>query len=137
MRHQGPYWGSASHEIRWNRAHHADLLQQVWSAIASPQHLALGKCGGSTNLEKLWSVEVAEEFDELRDDTGPARLVAGSQARAIVTVEIFVEQEVYRNFKRYCATALSGMHPLGGVGADSPPAAPAQQRRTSSAGRTQ
>jgi hypothetical protein len=45
--------------------------------------------------------------------------------------------DVYRNFKRYFATALSGMHPLGGVGADSPPAAPALQRRTSSAGRTQ
>src|SRR5262247_4247528 len=62
-----------------------------WS---SPLHVALGKCGGSTSLEKLRSVEVAEEFDQLRDDTGTARLVAGSKARAIVTVEIFVEQEV-------------------------------------------
>src|SRR5262245_4409141 len=56
--------------------------------------MALGKCGGSTSLEKLWSVQVAEDIDQLRDDAGPARLMAGSKARAIVTVEIFVEQEV-------------------------------------------
>ena len=37
---------------------------------------------------------MAEEFDQLRDDTGPARLVAGSKARPIVTMEIFVEQDV-------------------------------------------
>src|SRR4029453_7660210 len=53
-----------------------------WS---SPLHLTLCKCGGSPSLEKLRPVEVAEEFDQLRDDPGPARLVAGSQARAIVT----------------------------------------------------
>src|SRR5262245_57590048 len=62
-----------------------------WS---SPLHVALGKCSGFPRLEKLRPVEVAEEFDQLRDDTGPARLVAGAQARAIVTMEIFVEQEV-------------------------------------------
>src|SRR5262249_54800765 len=38
--------------------------------------------------------EVAEEFDQLRDDTRPARLVAGAKACAIVTVEIFVEEDV-------------------------------------------
>src|SRR5262245_44755 len=62
-----------------------------WS---SPLHVALGKCGCSTSLEKLRPVQVAEEFDQLRDDTRPARLVAGAKARAIVTVEIFVEQDV-------------------------------------------
>ena len=56
--------------------------------------MAFYKCGGSPSLEQLRPVEVAEEFDELRDDTGPARLVAGAQARAIGTVEIFVEQDV-------------------------------------------
>src|SRR5215831_9784858 len=62
-----------------------------WS---SPLHVALGKCGGSPSLEKLRPVQVAEEFDQLRDDTRPARLVAGAKARAIVTVEIFAEQDV-------------------------------------------
>ena len=45
-------------------------------------------------FEKLRPVKVAEEFDQLRDDAGPARLVAGSQTRAVVSVEIFVEQDV-------------------------------------------
>ena len=62
-----------------------------WS---SPLHFVLRKCTCFTSLEKLRPVKVAEEFDQLRDDTGPARLVAGSKARAIVTVEIFVEQDV-------------------------------------------
>ena len=43
---------------------------------------------------KLRPVKMAKEFDQLRDDPGPARLVAGSEACAIVTVEIFVEQDV-------------------------------------------
>ena len=62
-----------------------------WS---SPLHWVLRKCACFTSLEKLRPVKVAEEFDQLGDDTGPARLVAGSKARAIVTVEIFVEQDV-------------------------------------------
>jgi hypothetical protein len=37
--------------------------------------LTLCKCGCSTSLEKLRPVQVAEEFDQLRDDAGPARLV--------------------------------------------------------------
>src|SRR5215467_14087637 len=62
-----------------------------WS---SPLHVALYKCGCSTSLEKLRPVEVAKDFNQLRDDPGPACLVAGAKARAIVTVEIFVEQDV-------------------------------------------
>ena len=54
----------------------------------------LCECACFTSLEKLRAVKVAEKFDQLRDDTSPARLVAGSKARAIVTVEIFVEQDV-------------------------------------------
>jgi hypothetical protein len=36
----------------------------------------------------LGPVKVAAEFDQLRNDAGPVRPVAGSKARAIVTVEI-------------------------------------------------
>ena len=43
--------------------------------------------------EKLRPVKVAKEFDQLRDDTGPARLVVGPKACTIVTVEIFVEKK--------------------------------------------
>src|SRR4030095_10292559 len=66
----------------------------VFSKLPSPLHRVLRKCACFASLEKLRTVKVAEEFDQLRDDTGPARLVAGSKACAIVTVEIFVEQDV-------------------------------------------
>ena len=62
--------------------------------LPSPLHLVLRECACFTSLEKLRPVKVAEELDQLRDDTGPARLVAGSKARTIVALEIFVEQDV-------------------------------------------
>src|SRR5262249_1612993 len=68
--------------------------QQPDSISSSALHLVLRKCAGFTSLEKLRAVKVAEQFDQLRDDTSPARLMAGSEARAIVAVEIFVEQDV-------------------------------------------
>src|SRR5262249_14347705 len=64
------------------------------SKRSSSLHLVLDKCACFTSLEKLRPIQVAEEFDQLRDDTGPARLVAGPKTRPIVTVEIFVEQDV-------------------------------------------
>src|SRR4029453_12950647 len=67
---------------------------RVFSKWPSPLHRVLRKCACFTSLEKLRPVKGAEEFDKLGDDTGPARLVAGSKACAIVTVEIFVEQDV-------------------------------------------
>ena len=39
-------------------------------------------------------VETAEELDQFRDETGPAGLVAGPKAGAVVSVEVLVEQNV-------------------------------------------
>ena len=43
--------------------------------------------------ERLW-IESAEDLDQLGDDSGPAGLVAGAQARAGVAVEVLVEKNV-------------------------------------------
>src|SRR5262245_16796589 len=75
------------------RSRHLSLLP-LTQFFPSLRHLVLRECAGFTSLEKLRAVKVPEEFDQLRDDTGPARLVAGSEARAIVAVEIFIEQDV-------------------------------------------
>src|SRR5580765_42556 len=66
----------------------------MFSLVLCSNHSVLLKCACFTGLEKLRPVKMAEEFDQLRDDTGPARLVTGSKTSAIVTVEIFVEQDV-------------------------------------------
>ena len=56
--------------------------------------MVLRKCARFASLEKLRPIKVAEELDQLRDDTRPARLVAGPKACAIVTVKLFEEQAV-------------------------------------------
>ena len=67
----------------------------------SSLHSVLRECACFTSLEKLRPVKMAEEFDQLCDDTGPACLVAGAKARAIVAMEIFVEGLLlYSNFTR-------------------------------------
>src|SRR5262245_55152295 len=38
-------------------------------------------------------IENAEELDQPSDETRPARLMAGAQARAVVAVEVLVEQD--------------------------------------------
>jgi hypothetical protein len=43
--------------------------------------MVLRECACFAGLEKLRSVKVAEEFDQLRDDTGPTRLMTSSKAR--------------------------------------------------------
>ena len=42
----------------------------------------------------LLLIQTAEELDQLSHQSGPARLVARPQARAVVAMEIFVEQDV-------------------------------------------
>src|SRR5688572_381322 len=44
--------------------------------------------------EQLFRVEHAKELNQRRDRARPSRLVAGAQARAVVAVEILVEEEV-------------------------------------------
>ena len=45
-------------------------------------------------LEQLLRIEQAEELDQLGHQPGPAGLVAGAEAGAVVAVEVLVEQEV-------------------------------------------
>src|SRR5437867_7544147 len=54
----------------------------------------LHKCSPFPGLEELNSVKPAEEFDQLRDEPGPTRLVARTQARAVIPVKVFVEQQI-------------------------------------------
>src|SRR5215475_12078680 len=47
-----------------------------------------------THLEKLGCVEAPEELNQFGDQTSPSGLMARSQAGSVITVEVFVEQEV-------------------------------------------
>jgi len=44
--------------------------------------------------QELLGIERAEDLDELGNNSGPAGLVAGAQARAGVAVEVLVEENV-------------------------------------------
>jgi len=50
--------------------------------------------GGFSLLERILRIEKSKELDYFRHDTGPARLVAGAKAGAVVAVEILVEQDM-------------------------------------------
>src|SRR3979411_270777 len=47
-----------------------------------------------TSIQKLLSLHATEKLDQFRDPPGPSGLVAGSQARAVVPVEVLEEQQV-------------------------------------------
>ena len=80
---------------------HSDIELSILSAEqAGSIRVALLRCLSAdkdTSLaarQQLLSVEPSKEFDQFRNDTRPPGLMAGSQAGAIVAVEIFVEQQV-------------------------------------------
>src|SRR5258708_36962502 len=56
--------------------------------------LILRETGCSPGIQKLLPVETTKELDHLRHYAGPSRLVAGPEARAVVAVEVLVEQNV-------------------------------------------
>src|SRR6202000_3032622 len=47
-----------------------------------------------TGIQKLLSVNAAEKLDQFCDQAGPSGLVAGAQARAVVAMEVLIEQDV-------------------------------------------
>jgi len=53
-----------------------------------------GKRSCFTALEKLGSIDLAEQLDQLGNDTCPASLVARPQASAVISVKVLVEQDV-------------------------------------------
>src|SRR5215469_7786486 len=53
-----------------------------------------GKSAGFAPFQKLVLVDATEKLNQFSDQARPSSLVARSQARAIVPVKIFVEQNV-------------------------------------------
>src|SRR5262245_12866517 len=49
---------------------------------------------GESLVQHLLPRVGGQELDEARDDAGPAGLVAGADARAVVAVEVLVEEDV-------------------------------------------
>src|SRR5215472_17154210 len=43
--------------------------------------------------KELLRIDASEDLNELGDHTGPTGLMAGAQARAVVTVEVLVEEQ--------------------------------------------
>ena len=66
------------------------VVGQTPAGAASPFH----ECPRLAPLEQLFRIEQSEEFDRLGHQPGPAGLVAGPEPRAVVAVEVLVEQEV-------------------------------------------
>src|SRR5215470_4740005 len=50
--------------------------------------------GGAAGFEVGLGIEMPEDFDQRRHQPGPAGLVTGADAGAVVAMEIFVEQQV-------------------------------------------
>ena len=51
------------------------------------------KRGPSADFKKLTGIQTTEEIDQFGDQAGPTRLVTRPQACAVVSVEVFVEQD--------------------------------------------
>lgn len=60
------------------------------------RYVVLSECACFAGLEKLRSVKVAEEFDQLRDDTGPTRLMTSSKTRATCAKPFRGERGIHR-----------------------------------------
>jgi len=54
-------------------------------------HQPLGQTA-TLGVQPFLGIDAPEEIEEERDEPRPARLVAGPEARAVVAVEILVEQ---------------------------------------------
>src|SRR5271166_5817629 len=73
-----------------------------WRPAKKPAYLtrplrlgfALRKGTCFPGIQKLLRVETAEKFDQLCDHAGPTCLVAGPESRAVIAVEVLVEQDV-------------------------------------------
>src|SRR5271157_6229244 len=50
--------------------------------------------GFSAAIQEGLGIQLAEDLDQAGDDTGPSRLVARTEAGAVVAMEVFVEQQM-------------------------------------------
>jgi hypothetical protein len=46
----------------------------------------------SSRVQKLLGIHTTENLDQLRDEASPSSLMAGSQASAVITMEVLAEQ---------------------------------------------
>src|SRR5271167_5173961 len=73
-----------------------------WRLAKKPAYLtrplrlgfALRKGTCFPGIQKLLRVETTEKFDQLCDHAGPTGLMTGPEARAVIAVEVLVEQDV-------------------------------------------
>jgi hypothetical protein len=77
----------------------APLLQAPGARASTTDDVSLTRfvlSEGSSfaTLEQGLSVEQTADLYQFGDDSGPARLVASTDARAVVTMKVFVEQQV-------------------------------------------
>src|SRR5215472_3050313 len=77
----------------------SDRPASVFSSLPSSDllirgRLFPGKRAGPAGLEELIGIDACEELDQFCNDAGPAGLVAGSQPRPVIPVEVLVEQNV-------------------------------------------
>ena len=59
----------------------------------APRRLRLDDCGFQAEFEHLLGCGGREKVHGPRDDAGPAGLMTGAQAGAVVAVEVLVEQD--------------------------------------------
>src|SRR6185369_1763727 len=83
------------------------------------------KCGFLTRFERALRVEPAVHFDQGRDEPSPTGLVTCPQSRAVVTVEVLVEQDVVAKVRvilEFLRAPVNGAPALGipREGADEP-----------------
>src|SRR6476660_5689738 len=111
----------------------SSILVSLWrmlesiSALACPHSTSLffsthllryhpGEHVPALGLQQGFSVETTEEIQEGGDQSGPARLVAGAEPRAVVTVTILVKQDQIapvRIFLKLGRPAVARPVPLG------------------------
>src|SRR5271157_1255756 len=73
-----------------------------WRSATKPAHptrrlrlgFALRKGTFFAGIQKLLRVETTEKLDQLCDHAGPTGLMTGPEARAVIAVEVLVEQDV-------------------------------------------
>src|SRR3982751_6786491 len=93
-------------------------VRDSWSAL--PLGCDLSCCGALAELEHLAGRSRGEQVHEPRDDARPSGLVARAEARAVVAVEVLVEQN-------QIPPVRIGLELLGSTVDRTPPLAVAQE----------
>jgi hypothetical protein len=85
-------WQHSSIQLSLSRQNRGPGIQSSDPLLPCGLLFCKGAC--FTGVEHLSSVDFSKKFDQFRDNASPASLVARSQARAVISVEVLVEQDV-------------------------------------------